>query len=211
MTLYNFTRGSFFIPGIVGDILLNNVPLRNFTVYSLDMTSSFINRFLECYSEYEPVYIEWDCVNSKAVVFSLYRAPWRSFPHKPSFPAFLQGRLFVDGYPSDTFIKLPVSDMCWCVFSLKNVTSKSTTLFRSVLEACINKLTKVIQWSADGVTWIFRPDEITFKRTWNSVWWINRKQDFYNGCVNFCTWSSLINTFRHYTHLHSSWLCWFCK
>ncbi|XP_060765461.1 beta-galactosidase-1-like protein 2 [Neoarius graeffei] len=69
--------------GIVGDILLNNVPLRNFTVYSLDMTSSFIN--------------------------SLYRAPWRSFPHKPSFPAFLQGRLFVDGYPSDTFVKLP----CW--------------------------------------------------------------------------------------------------
>ncbi|XP_058267374.1 beta-galactosidase-1-like protein 2 isoform X1 [Hemibagrus wyckioides] len=67
--------------GIVGDILLNNVPLKNFIIYSLDMTRSFID--------------------------SLYRAPWKSLPQKPSFPAFFQGRLFVDGFPSDTFVKLP--------------------------------------------------------------------------------------------------------
>ncbi|XP_062870389.1 beta-galactosidase-1-like protein 2 [Trichomycterus rosablanca] len=67
--------------GIVGDILLNDVPLRDFTIHSLDMTSTFID--------------------------NLYKAPWKSLPAKPSFPGFVQGRLFVDGYPSDTFVKLP--------------------------------------------------------------------------------------------------------
>uniref|UniRef100_A0A8B9L3U8 Beta-1,3-glucuronyltransferase 1 (glucuronosyltransferase P) b n=1 Tax=Astyanax mexicanus TaxID=7994 RepID=A0A8B9L3U8_ASTMX len=59
--------------GIVGDIFFNNTPLRDFTIYSLDMAQSFIDRLVE----------------------------------KPSFPGFFQGRLFVDGYPSDTFVKLP--------------------------------------------------------------------------------------------------------
>ncbi|XP_026871256.2 beta-galactosidase-1-like protein 2 [Electrophorus electricus] len=67
--------------GIVGDILLNSLPLTDFVIYSLDMTQSFID--------------------------SLYRAPWKTLPNKPSFPGFFQGRLFVDGYPSDTFLKLP--------------------------------------------------------------------------------------------------------
>ncbi|KAG9263121.1 beta-galactosidase-1-like protein 2 isoform X2 [Astyanax mexicanus] len=67
--------------GIVGDIFFNNTPLRDFTIYSLDMAQSFID--------------------------SLYRAPWKFLPEKPSFPGFFQGRLFVDGYPSDTFVKLP--------------------------------------------------------------------------------------------------------
>ncbi|XP_051973205.1 beta-galactosidase-1-like protein 2 [Xyrauchen texanus] len=67
--------------GIVGDILLNNTPLRDFNIYSLDMTSEFID--------------------------SLYNAPWKSLPNKPSFPGFFQGRIFVNGYPSDTYIKLP--------------------------------------------------------------------------------------------------------
>uniref|UniRef100_A0A8C1TK85 Beta-1,3-glucuronyltransferase 1 (glucuronosyltransferase P) b n=1 Tax=Cyprinus carpio TaxID=7962 RepID=A0A8C1TK85_CYPCA len=67
--------------GIVGNILLNHTPLRDFTIYSLDMTTDFID--------------------------SLYRAPWKSVPNKPSFPGFFQGRLFVNGYPSDTFMKLP--------------------------------------------------------------------------------------------------------
>ncbi|XP_066506979.1 beta-galactosidase-1-like protein 2 [Hoplias malabaricus] len=66
--------------GIVGDIYLNKVHLRDFTIYSLEMTQSFIE--------------------------SLYRAPWRSLPSKPSFPGFFQGRLFVDGYPSDSFVKM---------------------------------------------------------------------------------------------------------
>uniref|UniRef100_A0A9J7YBH1 Beta-1,3-glucuronyltransferase 1 (glucuronosyltransferase P) b n=2 Tax=Cyprinus carpio TaxID=7962 RepID=A0A9J7YBH1_CYPCA len=64
--------------GIVGNILLNHTPLRDFTIYSLDMTTDFIDR-----------------------------APWKSVPNKPSFPGFFQGRLFVNGYPSDTFMKLP--------------------------------------------------------------------------------------------------------
>lgn len=34
------------ILGLVGDILLNNSPLRDFTIYSLDMKTSFIDRFV---------------------------------------------------------------------------------------------------------------------------------------------------------------------
>ncbi|XP_076024833.1 beta-galactosidase-1-like protein 2 [Genypterus blacodes] len=67
--------------GIVGDILLNNIPLRDFTIYSLDMTPSFID--------------------------SLYQAQWKTLPQNPSFPGFFMGRLFAYGYPCDTFLKLP--------------------------------------------------------------------------------------------------------
>ncbi|XP_071374728.1 beta-galactosidase-1-like protein 2 [Centroberyx affinis] len=67
--------------GLVGDILLNNIPLRDFTIYSLDMKPSFID--------------------------SLYQAPWKALPQTPSFPGFFMGRLFAYGYPSDTFVKLP--------------------------------------------------------------------------------------------------------
>ncbi|KAG9351742.1 hypothetical protein JZ751_022993 [Albula glossodonta] len=67
--------------GLVGDVVFNNTPLRNFTVYSLDMKPSFIEH--------------------------LSAAPWKYLPAVPTFPGFFQGRLFVDGYPSDTFIKLP--------------------------------------------------------------------------------------------------------
>ncbi len=42
--------------------------------------------------------------------FSLYRAPWKTLPETPSFPGFFMGRLFAYGYPSDTFVKLPVSE-----------------------------------------------------------------------------------------------------
>ncbi|KAM3868830.1 beta-galactosidase-1-like protein 2 [Diretmus argenteus] len=66
--------------GLVGDILLNNAPLRDFTIYSLDMKPSFID--------------------------SLYQAPWKALPQTPSFPGFFMGRLFAYGYPSDTFVKL---------------------------------------------------------------------------------------------------------
>uniref|UniRef100_A0A3Q3VWV6 Uncharacterized protein n=1 Tax=Mola mola TaxID=94237 RepID=A0A3Q3VWV6_MOLML len=68
---------------LVGDILLNNIPLRDFTIYSLDMKPSFIDRFV------------------------LYQAPWKTLPENPSFPGFFVGRLFAYGYPSDTFVKLP--------------------------------------------------------------------------------------------------------
>ncbi len=34
------------LAGLVGDILLNNIPLRDFTIYSLDMKPSFIDRFV---------------------------------------------------------------------------------------------------------------------------------------------------------------------
>ncbi|XP_061659256.1 beta-galactosidase-1-like protein 2 isoform X2 [Syngnathoides biaculeatus] len=67
--------------GLVGDILLNNIPLRKFTIYSLEMEPSFI--------------------------YSLYQAPWKTLPESPSFPCFFMGQLFVYGYPSDTFVKLP--------------------------------------------------------------------------------------------------------
>ncbi|KAG7517023.1 beta-galactosidase-1 2 [Solea senegalensis] len=67
--------------GLVGDILLNNIPLRDFTIYSLDMKPSFID--------------------------SLYQAPWKTLPENPSFPGFFMGRMYAYGYPSDTFVKLP--------------------------------------------------------------------------------------------------------
>ncbi|XP_029704360.1 beta-galactosidase-1-like protein 2 isoform X1 [Takifugu rubripes] len=67
--------------GLVGEILLNNIPLRDFTIYSLDMKPSFID--------------------------SLYQAPWKTLSEGPTFPGFFMGRIFVYGYPSDTFVKLP--------------------------------------------------------------------------------------------------------
>uniref|UniRef100_A0A8C5B1K7 Beta-galactosidase-1-like protein 2 n=1 Tax=Gadus morhua TaxID=8049 RepID=A0A8C5B1K7_GADMO len=67
--------------GLVGDVLLNGTPLRDFTIYSLDMKPSFID--------------------------SLYRAQWKARPEVPLYPAFLMGALFAYGYPSDTFVKLP--------------------------------------------------------------------------------------------------------
>ncbi|KAJ8368845.1 hypothetical protein SKAU_G00088730 [Synaphobranchus kaupii] len=51
--------------GLVGDIVLNNVQLRGFTIYSLDMNPTFINR--------------------------LSRAPWKSRPNKPSLPGIPPG------------------------------------------------------------------------------------------------------------------------
>ncbi|XP_038162598.1 beta-galactosidase-1-like protein 2 isoform X1 [Cyprinodon tularosa] len=67
--------------GLVGEILFNHIPLRDFTIYSLDMKPSFID--------------------------SLYQAPWKNLPENPSFPGFFMGRLFAYGYPSDTYVKLP--------------------------------------------------------------------------------------------------------
>ncbi|CAL9685944.1 unnamed protein product [Knipowitschia caucasica] len=66
--------------GLVGDILLNHIPLRDFIIYSLDMNPSFID--------------------------SLYQAPWKTLSKNPSFPGFFMGKLFVYGYPGDTFVKL---------------------------------------------------------------------------------------------------------
>lgn len=34
------------LAGLVGEILLNNIPLQDFTIYSLDMKPSFIDRFV---------------------------------------------------------------------------------------------------------------------------------------------------------------------
>ncbi|XP_054899274.1 beta-galactosidase-1-like protein 2 [Poeciliopsis prolifica] len=66
--------------GLVGDILLNNIPLRGFTTYSLEMKLDFIE--------------------------SLNQAPWINLPEHPSFPGFFMGRVFVYSYPTDTFVKM---------------------------------------------------------------------------------------------------------
>ncbi|GAA6218310.1 beta-galactosidase-1-like protein 2 isoform X1 [Lates japonicus] len=68
--------------GLVGDIELNTRPLRDFIIYSLDMKPGFIDR-LE---------------NS---------GHWLPMRQRPSFPGFFQGRLYVNTFPKDTFIKLP--------------------------------------------------------------------------------------------------------
>ncbi|KAI1893452.1 hypothetical protein AGOR_G00123870 [Albula goreensis] len=66
--------------GLVGDIVLNNIPLRNFSIYSLDMNPTFISRISK---------LRWNRLD------------------KPTFPGFFQGQLQVSGYPRDTFLKLP--------------------------------------------------------------------------------------------------------
>ncbi|XP_034769125.2 beta-galactosidase-1-like protein 2 isoform X2 [Acipenser ruthenus] len=67
--------------GLVGDILLNGTPLKNFIIYSLDMKPRFMER--------------------------LKYSRWKEVPDKPAVPGFFRGMLFVDGYPGDTFVKLP--------------------------------------------------------------------------------------------------------
>ncbi|KAF7219256.1 beta-galactosidase-1-like protein 2 isoform X1 [Nothobranchius furzeri] len=68
--------------GLVGDIELNAHVLRGFTIHSLEMKPSFVNR-LETSGH------------------------WASVPQRPSFPAFFLARLYVNSSPKDTFIKLP--------------------------------------------------------------------------------------------------------
>ncbi|KAL4647273.1 beta-galactosidase-1-like protein 2 [Arapaima gigas] len=67
--------------GLTGDIVLNNVPLKNFTHYSLDLKPAFLDR--------------------------LGAVSWVPHTTKPTFPGFFQGNLWVENNPSDTFIKLP--------------------------------------------------------------------------------------------------------
>ncbi|XP_030008184.1 beta-galactosidase-1-like protein 2 [Sphaeramia orbicularis] len=68
--------------GIVGDILLDHIPLRGFTIFCLDMKPGFMKRL----------------TNS---------GQWKSGFQCTSLPGFFQARLYVDGPPRDTFIKLP--------------------------------------------------------------------------------------------------------
>uniref|UniRef100_A0A3B4ZFX7 Beta-galactosidase n=1 Tax=Stegastes partitus TaxID=144197 RepID=A0A3B4ZFX7_9TELE len=68
--------------GIVGDIVLNQTPLRGFTIFCLDMKPSFMKRL----------------TNS---------GQWKTDFKSPTVPGFLQARLSVDGPPKDTFIRLP--------------------------------------------------------------------------------------------------------
>nr|XP_020456019.1 beta-galactosidase-1-like protein 2 isoform X2 [Monopterus albus] len=67
--------------GIVGDILLNHTPLRGFTIFCLDMKPDFMRRL----------------INS---------GQWKSDFKSSCVPGFFQGRLYVDGAPRDTFIRL---------------------------------------------------------------------------------------------------------
>ncbi|KAM9359807.1 beta-galactosidase-1-like protein 2 [Symphorus nematophorus] len=68
--------------GIVGDILLNHVPLRGFTTFCLDMKPGFMKRLTSS-------------------------GQWKSDLKLASIPGFFQARLYVDGPPRDTFIRLP--------------------------------------------------------------------------------------------------------
>ncbi|GAB1293987.1 Beta-galactosidase [Apodemus speciosus] len=66
--------------GLIGNLYLNNKALKNFKIYSLDMTKQFLQRF-----------------NTDK---------WSVIPKELTFPAFFLGALSVDIYPSDTFLKL---------------------------------------------------------------------------------------------------------
>ncbi|KAL2095904.1 hypothetical protein ACEWY4_008052 [Coilia grayii] len=67
--------------GLVGDIILNNTPLKGFAVYCLDMMPSFLK--------------------------GVHGGKWKSMTESPACPGFFKGILLVDGEPRDTFIKLP--------------------------------------------------------------------------------------------------------
>ncbi|XP_020918841.1 beta-galactosidase-1-like protein 2 isoform X4 [Sus scrofa] len=66
--------------GLIGDIYLNDTPLKKFKIYSLDMKKSFFQRFTA---------EKWDPV-----------------PGVPTLPAFFLGALSVTSFPYDTFVKL---------------------------------------------------------------------------------------------------------
>uniref|UniRef100_A0ABI7XP96 Beta-galactosidase n=1 Tax=Felis catus TaxID=9685 RepID=A0ABI7XP96_FELCA len=66
--------------GLIGDIYLNNSPLRRFKIYSLDMKTKFLKR---------------DLPNI-----------WKPVSFKPRGPAFSLGILRMGNYPKDTFIKM---------------------------------------------------------------------------------------------------------
>uniref|UniRef100_A0A3Q1F9S5 Si:dkey-224e22.2 n=1 Tax=Acanthochromis polyacanthus TaxID=80966 RepID=A0A3Q1F9S5_9TELE len=68
--------------GIVGDIVLNQSPLRGFTTFCFDMKPNFIKRL----------------TNS---------GHWKTDLKSSGVPGFFQARLSVDGPPKDTFIRLP--------------------------------------------------------------------------------------------------------
>ncbi|CAN9511540.1 unnamed protein product [Ophioblennius macclurei] len=68
--------------GLVGDVEFNKQLLRDFIIHSLDMKPGFVNRLEKS-------------------------GHWASMRQRPSFPAFFQGKLYVNGAPKDTFIKLP--------------------------------------------------------------------------------------------------------
>ncbi|XP_032140802.1 beta-galactosidase-1-like protein 2 isoform X2 [Sapajus apella] len=66
--------------GLIGNLYLNDSPLKKFRIYSLDMKKSFFQRF----------------------------GPdkWSSLPETPTFPAFFLSSLSVSSTPCDTFLKL---------------------------------------------------------------------------------------------------------
>uniref|UniRef100_A0A8C0LWF6 Beta-galactosidase n=1 Tax=Canis lupus familiaris TaxID=9615 RepID=A0A8C0LWF6_CANLF len=66
--------------GLIGNIYLNDAPLKKFRIYSLDMRKSFFQRF------------------------SVDK--WSPIPEAPTFPAFFLGALSISLSPFDTFMKL---------------------------------------------------------------------------------------------------------
>ncbi|CAJ1065847.1 beta-galactosidase-1-like protein 2 [Xyrichtys novacula] len=68
--------------GLIGDIELNKLVLRDFIIHSLSMKPGFVNRLENA-------------------------GQWMSMRQKPSFPSFFQAKLYVNSFPKDTFIKLP--------------------------------------------------------------------------------------------------------
>ncbi|EGW07412.1 Beta-galactosidase-1-like protein 2, partial [Cricetulus griseus] len=73
--------------GLIGNLYLDNNPLKKFRIYSLDMTKRFFERWVPA-----------SLARHGQVEFHSQTAP--------TFPAFFLGALSVGIYPSDTFLKL---------------------------------------------------------------------------------------------------------
>lgn len=77
------------------------------------MKPSFIDRFVSAalLSLSLSLWRGFSAVLMRTFPASLYQAPWKTLAEGPTFPGFFLGKIFVYGYPSDTFVKLPVSEM----------------------------------------------------------------------------------------------------
>lgn len=107
------------VTGIVGDIVLNHTPLRGFTTFCLDMKPDFMKRSANPVSFYVMItrmilrlVLNKDCKEcfNKSYFRLMSSGQWKSDTTSPSIPGFFQARLHVEGSPSDTFIRLHVSE-----------------------------------------------------------------------------------------------------
>lgn len=119
---------------------------------------------------------------------SLYQAPWKTLSEGATFPGFFLGKIFVYGYPSDTFVKLPVSEKNHFQYSELMEESEQRCLFGStgLEERC-----GVHQWVEPRPVLVNRPPANTLSSWSLSQQWNQPGADLY---LPFCVllWSNVL-------------------